>query len=285
MTDPAADTASTPLPSRDDPRRAAVWADRLGELPLPALTDTARSLQALAANEDAVDAHTIADTIAADPLMTLAALAHVGRQRARDDAVHTLTGALVMLGVPPFFNAFGVLPDSEALLAEEPALHAPFEALLRRARRAADLAAGLAVHRMEPEVEAVREAALLHDFAELLLYCRAPAEALLLARRKHAAPSAPSEALQRACLGCSLAAVRNLLAARWYLPPLLRQLALPPSAATPAVQLVRLAARVARHSNDDWQHPKLQQDVQEVATLLHMDAAGALALLHAIDDR
>ena len=51
------------------------------------------------------------------------------------------------------------------------------------------------------------------------------------------------------------------------------------------MQLVRLAARVARHSNDDWQHPQLQQDVQEVAALLHMDAAGALALLHAIDDR
>ena len=285
MTEPAALPASASLHVRDDPRRAAAWADRLGELPLPALADSARSLQALAAHEDAVDAHTIADTIAADPLMTLAVLAHVGRQRARDDAVHTLTGALVMLGVPPFFNAFGMLPDSDALLAGEPELRAAFDALLRRARRTADLAAGLAVHRMEPEVEAVREAALLHDFAELLLCCRAPAEALRLAQAKRAAPQVPGEALQRALLGTSLAAVRNLLAARWYLPPLLRQLALPTAAATPPVQLVRLAARVARHSNDDWQHPQLQQDVQEVAALLHMDAAGALALLHAIDDR
>ena len=67
------------------------------------------ALEELRADEDAVDAHLLAEAIASDPLMTLKLLAHVARlRRGRDGSdTETVTEALVMLGIPPFFRAFG----------------------------------------------------------------------------------------------------------------------------------------------------------------------------------
>ncbi|MCK7498814.1 MAG: hypothetical protein MZW92_55820 [Comamonadaceae bacterium] len=66
-----------------------------------------------ARREDAVDAHLLAEAIASDPLMTLKLLAHVAHlRRGRDGSdTETVTAALVMLGIPPFFRAFGPQAD------------------------------------------------------------------------------------------------------------------------------------------------------------------------------
>jgi hypothetical protein len=85
------------------------WTAHFLAAPLPVLADTAEELESYRANEDAVDAHRLAEAVSADPLMSLKLMAHVASvrsQRSTSDP-ETVTAALVMLGISPFFRAFG----------------------------------------------------------------------------------------------------------------------------------------------------------------------------------
>ena len=123
-----------------------------------------------------------------------------------------------MLGIPPFFRAFGPQTAAEDLLAHEPEALAGFHDVLRRSHRAARFAIGFAVHRMDHDAPVIHEAALLHDFAELLIWLRAPALALEIARRQQTAPELRSAAAQRACLHIELSELQHALMSAWHLP-------------------------------------------------------------------
>ena len=94
------------------PADVASWAARFDASELPILADTALAIEDLRLNEDAVDAHLLAETLAHDPLMTLKVLAHVAElRRGRDGTdAETLTAALVMLGITPrdYANGHGL---------------------------------------------------------------------------------------------------------------------------------------------------------------------------------
>ena len=102
---------SSPVPPRltEALPDLAAWTAFCLAAPLPVMDDTALRLEELRAAEDAVDAHLIAEALAHDPLMTLKLLAHVaGVRSARSSGdPETLTSALVLLGIGPFFRAFG----------------------------------------------------------------------------------------------------------------------------------------------------------------------------------
>src|SRR2546426_1118557 len=72
--------------------------------------------------------------------------------------------------------------------AEIPVMASTAEALdvLRRAHRAANFALGFAVRRMDHDAAVIHQAALLHDFAEMLLWCHAPALALRIREAQRA---------------------------------------------------------------------------------------------------
>ena len=105
------------------PRDVQGWAALFDVAALPVLADTAADIEALRANEDAVDAHRLAEALAADPLMTLKVMSHVGvLRRGRDNGEpETLTEALVMMGISPFFRHFGPQPTVEQRLTASPA--------------------------------------------------------------------------------------------------------------------------------------------------------------------
>jgi HD-like signal output (HDOD) protein len=249
--------------------------------------DTAEALELWRANEDAVDAHIMAETIATDPLMTLKLLAHVGglrRGREGSDA-ETVTASLVMLGITPFFRAFGPQTSVEALLADQPEALAGFQRVLKRAHRAANFAIGFAVHRLDHDAAVLHEAALLHDFAELLLWVRAPALALEVARRQQADSSLRSADVQRELLNVQLPELQHTLMLAWRLPALLVQITNDQQHNDSAqVRNVQLAIRVARHSADGWDNAALPDDVNDVAALLQMGVEPTLRLLREIDD-
>jgi hypothetical protein len=118
-----------------------------------------------------------------DPLMTLKVLGVCGDapcEPGRTDH-RTVTSALVLMGISPFFAASGPQPTVEDWLADQPAALAGLDESLRprtprrefRARvRGAPHGPGCPP-RSTP-------AALLHDFADMLLWCHAPALALRL---------------------------------------------------------------------------------------------------------
>lgn len=269
------------------PRDAAGWAALFDPRDLPVLADTAEVLEDFRLNEDAIDAHLLAETIAADPLMTLKLLAHIGQlRRGREGSdPETVTAALVMLGITPFFNAFPAQPMVEDWLADRPEALEGFRAVLKRSHRAANFALAFAVQRLDQDAAVIHGAALLHDFAELLLWLKAPDLALEIARRQQAEPGLRSAAVQREILHIELPELQHTLMTAWHLPKLLVTITddhLHNDSAQ--VRNVLLAIRLARHSAVDWDNPALPDDIREIAELLRLGIEPATKLVREIDD-
>jgi HD-like signal output (HDOD) protein len=279
-------TASSPPFITRAPRDLAQWARLFDPSTLPVLASTVAEIETLAEIEDEVDAHGLAEAIGSDPLMTLKVLAHLARlRRGRDGSdTETLTAALVMLGIPPFFRTFAGQASVEERLAGEPDALAGFREVLRRSHRAARFAIAFAVHRMDHDAAVIHDAALLHDFAELLLWLSAPKLALEIAKRQRADPQLRSAAVQREVLGIELAELQHQLMLSWRLPALL--VAITDDHArreTPQLANVRLAIRVARHSAQGWENPALPDDIEALSQLLQLGAPHVQRLLLDID--
>jgi HD-like signal output (HDOD) protein len=269
------------VPMRD----VASWVSAFDRREIPVLSLTADAIEEWRANEDAVDAHLLADSLEADPLMTLKLLRHVAalrRGREQSDA-ETTTEALVMLGITPFFRSFGPQPTVEQRLAGHPEALQGLRKVLHRAHRAARFALGFAVHRQDHDAAQIYEAALLHDFAELLLWAHAPALALTLARWQQAEPELRSSEAQQSLLHVSLSELQQALMRAWRLPQLLVRISDDKASHLAQVRNVQLAIRLARHSAQGWDNPALPDDVDEIASLLTLGTQPTLTLLHDID--
>ena len=268
------------------PRDVAGWMAAFDAREIPVLAATDDALAELAQNEDAVDAHLLADTMVVDPLMTLKLLRHVAAlRRGRDQSdPETATEALVMLGITPFFRRFGAQPTVEQGLAGQDEALAGLRRVLARADRAARFSLGFAVHRSDRDAALLHEAALLHDFAEMLLWVHAPALALALMQRQQAEPGLRSAEAQQALLNIELGDLQQALMKTWGLPGLLVQIS--DNRASPLAQVrnVQLAIRLARHSAQGWDNPALPDDIDEIAALLNLGIAPTLALLHDLGD-
>ncbi|HEY6133618.1 MAG TPA: HDOD domain-containing protein [Rubrivivax sp.] len=268
------------------PRGLAAWAACFDPAALPVLASTADALEGWRQNEEAVDAHLLAETISCDPLMTLKLLAHVGRLRQGRDGsdAETVTACLVMLGITPFFNAFGPQPTVEARLSGRPEALEGFRRVLRRAHRAANFAIGFAVHRLDHDAAVLHEAALLHDFAELLLWLDAPDAMLEIERRQQADSTLRSADVQHEVLGVELTALQHALMQAWRLPALLVQITdVHQHNDSAQVRNVLLAIRVARHSAVGWDNAALPDDVHEIAELLQLGVDPTTKLLREIN--
>jgi HD-like signal output (HDOD) protein len=277
---------ATTAPILKPPATLAGWAALFEYPTLPVLAATAATLEELRANEDAVDARWLAEVIASDPLMTIKLLAHVAHlRRGREGSeTETVTEALVMLGIPPFFRAFPAQDSAEAALADQPEALEGFLRVLRRSRRAARFAMSFAVHRMDHDAGVIHDAALLHDFAELLLWLRAPTLALQIEARKQADSTLRSSAVQRELLNIEVDELEHALMLKWRLPSLLVQITDEhASPVTAQMRNVQLAMRVARHSAGGWDNAALPDDVSEVAVLLNLSIDAASRLLREID--
>jgi HD-like signal output (HDOD) protein len=260
------------------------WTAYFRAADIPVLASTAEALEALRANEDAVDANSLGELIAQDPLMTLKLLAYAATHRPSRVVTDTETviAALVMMGITPFFRAFGPQPTIEDRLAENPDALAGVHEVLRRAHRGARFALGFAAHRMDHDAAVIHEAALLHDFAEMLLWCHAPALALRMHAVQAADPGLRSCAAQTAVLNIELADLQQSLMKAWQLPELLIHITDDRHADTHAVHNVLLAVRLARHTAHGWDNPAIPDDVNELAKLLNLSPDATLQLVRDI---
>ena len=262
----------------------AAWTAWLHAAETPVLAETADALERLRANVDSVDANGIGETIASDPLMTLKVLAHASKHRSPRAVTgsDTAIAALVMMGISPFFAAFGPQPTVEARLVDRPAALAGFRKVLVRSHRGANFALAFAVHRLDPNAAVVHAAALLHGFAELLLWCHAPELALAIAEAQRLDRALRSSAIELRVLNVTLADLQRALMQSWGLPSLLSQVAQEAQRETSSVRTVELAARLARHTADGWDNPALPDDVADVARLLNISTTAALQLVRTI---
>ncbi|NUZ05505.1 HDOD domain-containing protein [Piscinibacter koreensis] len=272
------DTIRAPLPD------LAAWTARLHAAETPVLAETAEALEVLRRNADDVDANGIGETIAADPLMTLKVLAYASEHRSARAVTgsETVIAALVMLGISPFFAAFGPQPTVEARLADRPDALLGLRKVLARAHRGANFALAFAVHRCDPHAAVIHAATLLHEFAEMLLWCHAPELSLQIAEAQRRNPSLRSHAIQLRVLNVTVADLQRSLMQSWQLPSLLSQVADEAHRETTAVRTVELAARLARHTATGWDNPALGDDIADVARLLNVSTTAALQLVRTI---
>lgn len=271
---------------REAPHSVGAWAALFSPESLPVLADTAASIEEYRDYEDATDAHLMAEVLTSDPLMSLKLFAHVGKMRRgrTDGEPETVTAALVMLGITPFFNAFGPQPSVEEWLEDQPEALEGFRSVLRRCHRAANFALGFAVHRMDHDAAVIHGAALLHDFAELLIWLKAPSLAQEMLRRQQADPALRSADVQREVLHIHLTELQHQLMLNWHLPRMLVNMTdVSMEREQSQVRNVELAIRVARHSAHGWDNPALPDDVRDIAEFLRLGVDPAWQLLREID--
>ncbi|MEO3715657.1 HDOD domain-containing protein [Roseateles flavus] len=251
------------------------------------MASTAEQLELWRANEDAVDANSIGEGLATDPLMTLKVLRFASAHRSSRllaDA-ETVTAALVLMGITPFFKYFGPQPTVEDRLAHLPVAYGGLMRVMRRADRAARFALGFAAHRLDPDAAIIHSAALLHDFAEMLLWCHAPDLAQKVQWRMASQPGTRSVTAQKEVLNIELGDLEQSLMRAWRLPELLTHCTDDKRGHDPQVQCVRLAVRLARHTADSWENPAVPDDLREIGELLTLGPTHTLKLLHELDVR
>jgi HD-like signal output (HDOD) protein len=262
----------------------SAWTDHFRNFEIPVLAETAAALEALRAKEDDVDANGIGELVANDPLMTLKVLAYASSHRGRKVVTdtETVTAALVMMGISPFFRAFGPQPTVEDHLAGEPAALAGLHATVKRAHRGANFALGFAVHRMDPDAAVVHAVALLHEFADMLLWCDAPTLQLRMQQLQRQDTTLRSSVVQHRELNIEVADLQSSLMRAWRLPELLTQMGDDMHANNANVRSIELAARLARHTAAGWDNPAIPDDIAEIAQLLNLSLAATLRFVREI---
>jgi HD-like signal output (HDOD) protein len=155
--------------------------------------------------------------------------------------------------------------------------------VIHRAHRAARFALAFAIHRGDHDAPVIHEAALLHDFAEMLLWLHAPHLALDIAYRQKADPTLRSAAAQRALLGVPLSDIQHALMLAWRLPELLVQITDDSKAGASQVRNVMLAMRLARHTARGWDNAAIPDDLHDIAQLLNLGPGPTETLLHELD--
>jgi HD-like signal output (HDOD) protein len=188
-----------------------------------------------------------------------------------------------MMGIGPFFRAFGPLATVEELLHDEPEALEGLRGVLRRAYRAANFALGFAVHRMDPDAAVIHHAALLHEAAEMLMWCHAPGLLLAIAEAQRSDPTLRSSTVQRAVLHVTLADLQQSLMRAWRLPEMMTRLTDDQHAAHPGAKNVALAIRLARHTAHGWDNAALPDDVRDIGHLLNLSETATRRMLSDID--
>ncbi len=287
---PAAEPAATPpLPSypclTEPLRDLAAWTRYFREAEIPVLASTANALESLREREDDVDASMLAAVIQADPLMTLKVLAYVAGKRrpGMTTETETVTSSLVMMGISPFFRHFGPQPTLEDRLHDHPEALQGLRELLRRGERAARFALGFAVHRNDPDAGVIHQAAMLHDFAEMLMWCHAPALEEQIRQAQQADATLRTADVQRRVLGIDLNDLRHALMTHWHLPELLIRITDDRNPNHPSARAVVLAVRLARHTMQSWDNAALPDDIEDIARLLNAVPRVAMAFVRKID--
>jgi HD-like signal output (HDOD) protein len=249
------------------------WVAYFRDANLPVLRHTVQELERMRANAENVNGRQLSATILRDPMMTLRVLAYIeANRRARQTTdITTIERAIMMIGIVPFFRDFNELPQIEEQLRPHPQALLGLLKVVNRARRAAQWARDWAIVRHDLDVDEITLAALLHDFAELLMWCFAPKLATQVRDAQIAHRARRSVDVQTEIYGVPLYRIKMALAETWRLPQLLTQLMDNQNADNPRVRNVKLAVDLARHAANGWNDAALPDDFKGIRDLLRIN--------------
>ena len=239
---------------------------------IPVLGRTVAALARIKASEDSAHPRDVAQAVLRDPMLTLLLVRHLQTHRSHRklEDITTVEHAIMMIGMRQFFSAFEAVATVEDTLKGRPEALAGLMQVIGRARAAAVYARTLAALRADLSGDEVVVAALLHDMAEMLLWCFDPECAAALAQRLAANPGLRSAEAQQELLGFRLLDLQLALIRRWGLPELFLSLMDDAHAELPRVQNVALSVALSRHAWNGWSNAALPSDIEGIARLLGM---------------
>jgi len=265
-------------------RKLSDWVNFLTAAEIPVLKQTARNLALLQQNEQHLNARSFAQVVKNDPLMTVKLLRHMQqhKHRTQQHDVMEVEQIILMLGLESTLNKIPAKP-----LVEEVLGRGNMNALVyllkttHRANLASTYAFDWAVRLHDLHFAEIRLAALLHDIAEMLMWCFSPAEMLKIKQLQKQNKSLRGTVAQEKILGFSLYQLQLELAIKWKLPELLITLMDDNNSNLQRVRNVVLAVDLARHAANGWNDAALPDDYENIAKLLHMQPSDVMTIVGA----
>lgn len=257
------------------------WVAVLTQADLPVLKQTARDLEELRADDEKLTAIGVAEIIARDPIMTVKLIRYLQQHKHKIQTTEVIQveQALLMLGIEPVFAKVPPAPLIEdALKHKTPALLHLLRTI-HRSHLASEYAKDWAVRLRDLHFEEVRIAALLHDIAEILMWCFAPDEMLEVEELRLQEPTVRTRVIQARVFGFTMFELQRVLAEQWELPQLLLTLMNDSCAHLPRVRNVVLASNLVRHSAKGWDDPALPDDYKDIADLLRMPVEDVVEMI------
>lgn len=251
----------------------AEWVSFLSTVEIPVLKQTARGLSELLKDEENLSARKMGHVIKNDPLMTAKLLRYLqlNKHNKQEHEVAEVEQVLMMLGLESALKKAPTKPLIEDILATD---HRDALVSLLRVTHRAKIAAGYAfdwaVRLNDLHFEEIRIATLLHDIAEVLMWCFAPAEMLKIKALQKQNKALRSHMVQKHIFGFSLSELQSALVIRWSLPKLLITLMDDACANQTRVRNVSLAVNLARHAANGWDDAALPDDYKEIGKLLNL---------------
>lgn len=257
------------------------WVAFFKSTEIPVLKHTLRELTELQKDDDKLSARAISLTVLGDPMMVFRVLSYAQQHKGRSQLQDLLQveQAVIMMGTTAFFS--NLMPTNlvEKALSNQLIALTHLLKLIKRAHRAAYFAADWAVYHKDYHSEEIRIATLLHDLAEMLMWCFSPEKMNEIFNQQKANKALRSAVVQHAVLGFKLHDLQSALVEHFKLPPLLSKLMDDEHAENPRVKNVTLAVNFARHSANGWDDAALPDDYAAIAEFLHVDKQRAKRIL------
>jgi|CXWL01.1.fsa_nt_gi HD-like signal output (HDOD) protein len=265
-------------------RNLSEWVNFLTTTEIPVLKQTARNLTALEQDEQHMCARSIAHIVKYDPLMTVKLLRYLQqhKHRSQEHDVVEVEQMIMILGLETTLNKVSAKPLAEEILGRDNMSALVY--LLKTAHRAniaSSYAFDWAVRLHDLHFEEIRIAALLHDIAEMLMWCFAPNEMLKIKHLQKSDKTMRSVTAQESIFGFSLNQLQLELAVKWRLPKLLITLMDDNCSSLQRVRNVALAVNLARHSANGWSDAALPDDYEGIAKLLHLQTGDVMTIVGA----
>lgn len=271
------------MSTEDTPEKKSIaeWIKVFKEETIPVLKQTAKGFEKLKENEDDISPREISDGVLNDPLMIFRVLSYAQKHKGKHQVQDLLQAdqAVMMMGTGTFFRELKPTTLVEEVLSSSLKPLTYLLKLIKRIHRASFYAAEFAFMRKDMHHEEIRVAALLHDLAEVLMWCFAPQEMHRIAHIQETHKSYRSADVQKAVLGFTLHELQMELIKEFQLPPLLLKLMDDDYAEDNRVKNVVLAANIARHSANGWDDAALPDDYEDIARFLRIDVVKTKRLL------
>ncbi len=259
----------------------ALWIDFLSQKPIPVLRLTARELQLLQGDENNLTVRNITPIVLHDPFMVFRVLSYAKQHPSRyqqQDLIQ-VEQAILMMGMNTFYEKLPTNLLVEDQLKDKLTALAQLLKIIKRTHRATYYATDWAAYHKDLRSDEVHIATLLHDLAEMLLWCFAPNKMLSIAQLQLADKTLRSKVAQEQILGFKIADLQKALVETFQLPPLLSKLMDDENSNDHHATNVRLAINLARHSANGWDDAALPDDYQEIADFLRVDVEKAKAII------